>query len=261
MFDQPRWQALKLKRVRYIVPWDYSKDRRPARRGRRLHERAPAPPSQDVLVTFTARRGCYNGRPLLEDEGLPRAERAGLQDGVPARSTSAYPWVKTYSAWNEVNHVSQPTSKSPKLAARYYDVLRKYTRTRKFKVDGRRRARPAQRRALPARVHALLAKGSPRLWGLHNYEDVNRQPSRAYTSDAADRPGRGLADRDRRHREVRCRSFKRSTVARRVAHEVHVQAGRPLRHQAARAALEDHAAVRLPLVRRAARARASTPAS
>ena len=37
----------------------------------------------------------------------------------------AFPWVKSYAPWNEANHVSQPTSKSPKRAAQYYDVLRK----------------------------------------------------------------------------------------------------------------------------------------
>ncbi len=26
VFDQPAWQALKLKRVRYVVAWDYYKD-------------------------------------------------------------------------------------------------------------------------------------------------------------------------------------------------------------------------------------------
>nr|MBA3746759.1 hypothetical protein [Solirubrobacterales bacterium] len=34
-----------------------------------------------------------------------------------------YPQVKVYAPWNEVNHVSQPTSKSPKRAAEYYNVV------------------------------------------------------------------------------------------------------------------------------------------
>ena len=42
--------------------------------------------------------------------------------------------MKTYSAWNEVNHASQPTYKKPGLAVRYYEVLRKDARERKFKV-------------------------------------------------------------------------------------------------------------------------------
>jgi hypothetical protein len=35
-----------------------------------------------------------------------------------------YPWVKTYIAWNEANHCSQPTCKKPERAAQYYDALR-----------------------------------------------------------------------------------------------------------------------------------------
>ena len=33
-----------------------------------------------------------------------------------------FPWVRSYSAWNEVNHVSQPTFGRPHLAVRYYRV-------------------------------------------------------------------------------------------------------------------------------------------
>ena len=36
VFSQPAWQALKLKRVRYILSWDYYKDSGPGSAGRRL---------------------------------------------------------------------------------------------------------------------------------------------------------------------------------------------------------------------------------
>ena len=42
--------------------------------------------------------------------------------------------VKTYSAWNEINHKSQPMFKSPRTAARYYNVLRAQSRRGKFRV-------------------------------------------------------------------------------------------------------------------------------
>ena len=130
---------------------------------------------QDVLVAFTARRGCSQ-RPLLALEGLPRAQRERLQVGVPALRPP-YNWVKTYSAWNEVNHVSQPTVKSPKLAARYYNVLRRYTRSRHFRLVA---ADVLDSSNVSSYLRSFLrsAKGSPRLWGLHNYADVNRRRSR-----------------------------------------------------------------------------------
>src|SRR5262245_45859989 len=62
MFDQPAWQALKLKRVRYIVPWDYYKNAGQHAEVVGFMNRAHAA-DQDVLVAFTARRGCWvNGK-------------------------------------------------------------------------------------------------------------------------------------------------------------------------------------------------------
>ena len=63
---------------------------------------------QDVLVTFTAHRGCFDGlrysrTPACRAPGT-RAYRAAVR-----AFDDRYPWVRTYSAWNEINHVSQPT--------------------------------------------------------------------------------------------------------------------------------------------------------
>ena len=75
MFDQPHFQALKLKRVRYIVPWDWYKDAGQTAEVDGLHERARSAAQQDVLVHFTARRGCYVERHVLEG-ARPAARRA-----------------------------------------------------------------------------------------------------------------------------------------------------------------------------------------
>src|SRR3954452_6527894 len=62
MFSQAAWQSLKLKRVRYIVPWDYSKDAGQHAEVTGFMNAAHAA-KQDVLVAFTARRGCFtNGK-------------------------------------------------------------------------------------------------------------------------------------------------------------------------------------------------------
>src|SRR3954466_637821 len=58
VFSQPAWQALKLKRVRYIVSWDYYKDAGQAAEVAAFINTAHAA-KQDVLVMFTAKRGCY----------------------------------------------------------------------------------------------------------------------------------------------------------------------------------------------------------
>lgn len=175
MFAQPRFQALKIEKVRYLVPWDFSKDAGQAAEVAAYMNAARAA-KQDVLVSFTARRGCYVSGKYSRSSAC-RAPSASAYKSAFLRFDRQYSWVKTYSAWNEVNHVSQPTAKSPKLAARYYNVLRRYTGSRKFKLVA---ADVLDSSNVSSYVRSFLrsAKGSPRLWGLHNYADVNRKRSR-----------------------------------------------------------------------------------
>ena len=149
-------------------------------------------------------------RQVLEVERLPRAVEERLQDrvqDVPA----AFPWVKTYAPWNEANHVSQPTAKSPKRAAEYYDVA------------ARAAARAA--RCWPPTC-STRATCTTWLQRFIRYSKNNAAASGACTTTrtstgavqgpderAEDRPGRGLADRDRRHHEVRVPASRRPTRA------------------------------------------------
>jgi hypothetical protein len=129
---------------------------------------------QDVLVTFTARRGCYSAKGRYSKKKACRAPSAKAYRKAFLAFDKAFPWVRTYSAWNEVNHKSQPTFKSPAKAAGYYNVLRKYTRKKKFRAM----AADMLDTGNMARYLATFkrkAKGSPKLWGLHNYGDVNRR--------------------------------------------------------------------------------------
>jgi hypothetical protein len=173
MFDQPAWQSLKLKRVRYLVPWDYAKHR-----GQRdavsTYMTAARAHGQDVLVTFTARSGCYSAKGRYSKKKACRAPSTNAYRKAFLGFDKAYPWVKTYSAWNEINHKSQPTFKSPRKAAGYYNVLRRYTRSRKFKAMAADMLDTGNL-ARYLRSFKRYAKGSPRLWGLHNYGDVNRK--------------------------------------------------------------------------------------
>src|ERR687894_2795879 len=61
MFDSARWQSLKLKRTRYLVPWDWTKQAWQRAEDEAYMNRARTA-KQQVLVTFTASRGCWNGR-------------------------------------------------------------------------------------------------------------------------------------------------------------------------------------------------------
>ena len=179
MFDSARWQSLKLKRTRYIVPWNWNKDAGQTAEVTAYMNRARAA-RQQVLVAFTARRGCWNGRRYSRSKAC-RAPSAKAYRSSFRAFDNAFPWVKTYSAWNEVNHASQPTYKKPGLAVRYYDVLRKDARKRKFKVMAADMLDTSNMRALPALVHAQ-GQGHARACGAC---------TTTRTSTAARRPTRG----------------------------------------------------------------------
>ena len=173
MFASPAWQGLRLRLVRYIVPWDWYEAGQQAEVSAFM--RAARANGQDVLVTFTSRRGCYDGLRYSRDAAC-RAPSASAYRAAFRLFDDAYPWVRTYSAWNEVNHVSQPTFGQPRLAVRYYDVLRRESRRRRFRVMAADVLDTANM-APYLRSFLRLAPGRPRLWGLHNYQDVNRHTS------------------------------------------------------------------------------------
>jgi hypothetical protein len=172
MFASPTWQDLKLKRVRYLVPWDWN--RTAAQREEVEHYLTLARQhKQDVLVTFTARRGCYDDGRYLKKKKC-RAPSPKKYKRSFLRFDKKYSWVRTYSAWNEINHKSQPTFKKPKRAAQYYNVLHRYAKRKKFKAMA---ADMLDTGNLARYLRSLKRhlKGTPKLWGLHNYGDVNRR--------------------------------------------------------------------------------------
>jgi hypothetical protein len=173
MFSTPAWQDLRLRQVRHLVPWDWHTTGQDAEvaafmESARAHR-------QDVLVTFTAHRGCFDGRRYARTR-VCRAPSASAYREAVLTFDDRYPWVRTYGAWNEVNHVSQPTFTRPGLAARYYRVLRRESRRRHFRSMAADMLDTSNLRRY-LRAFRRRAPGSPRLWGLHNYQDVNRGTS------------------------------------------------------------------------------------
>jgi hypothetical protein len=182
-FDQPLWQNLKLKRVRYIVPWDFYK-------GDGIGEvtafmNAARAHKQEVLVMFTARRGCYSKGKYSKSSAC-RAPSKKSYTTAFKKFKAAFPWVKTYAPWNEANHVSQPTSKSPKRAADYYSVLRRYCKG--CKILG---ADVLDQSNVKTWLRSFIrySHNKARLWGLHNYKDVNRKQSKGLRNVLTTVPG------------------------------------------------------------------------
>jgi Glycosyl hydrolase catalytic core len=173
LFDSPAWQSLKLRRVRLLVAWDYARHAGQRAEVDRYMLRARAA-RQDVLVTFTARRGCYLPSGRYSKARVCRAPSTSAYRNAFGMFDAKFPWVKTYSAWNEINHKSQPTFRSPRTAAGYYNVLRAQARRGKFRVMAADMLDTGNMGRYLASFRRY-AKGSPKLWGLHNYGDVNRR--------------------------------------------------------------------------------------
>jgi hypothetical protein len=173
MFSSLAWRNLELKQVRYIVAWDWARTDQQAEVAAFMN--AARANRQAVLVTFAAHRGCFDGRRYSRSRAC-RAPSARAYRIAVRRFDDLYPWVRTYSAWNEVNHVSQPTFRSPRLAVRYYRVLRRESRRRHFRVLAADVLDTSNMRRY-LRAFLRRAPGRPRLWGLHNYQDVNRGTS------------------------------------------------------------------------------------
>jgi hypothetical protein len=170
MFDQPTFQALKIKRVRYLVPWDWYKSDTQQGEMRAFLSRARQARA-DVLVHFTARRGCYQTGNRYSKARACRAPSVSTYRGSFNRFRRAYPFVRTYGVWNEANHISQPIYKNPKRAAQYFLAARKACRRCTLvaaDVLDIRGMRPYLQRFL------RFAQGKAKIFGLHNYQDVNR---------------------------------------------------------------------------------------
>ena len=243
MFAQPRFQALKIKKVRYIVPWDFYKDAGQAAEVAAYMNAARAA-KQDVLVAFTARRGCYNGR--YSRSKACRAPSASAYKSAFLRFDRQYNWVKTYSAWNEVNHVSQPTAKSPKLAARYYNVAAPLHAARATSGSSPRTCSTrATCRATCAR--SCAPPRAARACGACTTTPTSTASARAARRAVLQhRARRGVDDRDRRHPAVRA-GLPALGVARGQSGELHVLAGRHVLPAPPRLPLADHAALLLPV--------------
>ena len=132
------------------------------------------------------------------DDPAPFAPSARAADVREYRRTvrilyKRYPYVKTMSAWNEANHVSQPTYRRPKRAAKYFNIMRD-------ECHGCRIVAADvldTKNMLPWLATFKRYATNPRIWGLHSYCDANRfRPVKLSSTRQLLRTVRaGLADR------------------------------------------------------------------
>jgi hypothetical protein len=173
VFDSASWKPLKLKRSRYVVPWDYAKVGFQHAEVQAFMNRAHIA-KQDVLVEFSARRGCFVNNRYKKSKACKAPSISAYKKAVKA-FRKEFPYAKTFAPWNEVNHVSQPTYKSPKLAVKYWKAMK--SSCKKCTILA---ADLLDQRNIDSYLRRFqkASKSKGRIWGLHNYNDVNRHKSK-----------------------------------------------------------------------------------
>ena len=168
-FSDARFQALGLKHVRVITPWNVALSR-----GDRswLDDWLASAQAAgvDPLVSFGAAHGSRcPARPctLPNTATFDRAFRA---------FRARWPQVRTIGVWNEANHRSQPTFRYPDQAARFFNIVKK--RCRGCRIVAADVIDDANMVRWVTKFHAVAR--SPRLWGLHNYRDSNPRRGQRY---------------------------------------------------------------------------------
>lgn len=179
MFDQSAFQRAKFKRVRYLVPWNVMDDTQRRLAARAYVKRARVAGMQVLLHVSTDDYRIKKAR-------LPSVATYRRQIGRIVSYFRAL-GVRDFGTWDEANHASQPTYRSPSHAALFfremYRAVRRHCRTcavialdvldqvgvERYMASFYRRLSPTYRR------RATLV-------GIHNYGDVNRKRT-SFTRD------------------------------------------------------------------------------
>lgn len=127
----------------------------------------------EPLVSFDHSRGCFDGTGIVQAAHcrLPSLKRYRRAFRAFRRR---YPDVHDISPWNEANHLSQPTTKRPDQAARYYRIAREdCVGCRIVAADVLDQKGMTAWLASFRRELRRSGTPTPHLWGLHNYRDAN----------------------------------------------------------------------------------------
>ena len=168
-FTDPLFDRLNVKRTRNFTAWNVALKRGQAAGLDAWLDAAKAAGVEPLISFSTAVGSRCPRRPckLPTVREYTRAFRAFRKK---------WPYIKVVSPWNEANHRSQPTFRQPKRAAQYYNVVRKYCRGCKIVAADVIDDTNMERWLAEFKRYAT----KPRLWGLHNYRDVNPRKNQKY---------------------------------------------------------------------------------
>lgn len=173
MFANPLWQQLHTTIVRYIAPYDAAARRASLARAAAWIGAAEGQ-CQQVLVAF------YHSE--YTPTTLPSVS---LYAKDVRQFVKLFPNVRAYQPWDEANRGSvrgRFASPSAQTAARYYQALHRACATcTVVGLDVLDQSNPnSTLRYIAQFKHEMrrLKTTMPRIWGLHNYSDVNRLESK-----------------------------------------------------------------------------------
>jgi hypothetical protein len=175
MFDNPLFQRAKFKRVRYFIPWNAMDNPGQlaaadayVRRAKRSNVKVFLHVSSDDLRIKKAK--------------LPSVSAYKSKVGRMVRHFRKL-GVREFGAFNEANHASQPTYRSPRRAASFYKVMYQLVKRRcksctvvALDVLDQRGVERYMRSFYRALSRTYRRRAT--VVGIHNYGDVNRKRTR-----------------------------------------------------------------------------------
>jgi hypothetical protein len=185
MFSDPLFRQVGFKQARVIVGYDVALDPAGGEFARlRDYLAAANAAGVEPLVSIQHPRGDSSrcGQKRFIGKGICKLPSQKTYERAMKAFFAAFPTAKLISPWNEVNHFTQPTSRSPASAAKFTNTVAKLCRDCKIvaadildQADDPKAKRPTFRKT--ARWIATFRRylKVPRtVCGIHNYSDVNR---------------------------------------------------------------------------------------
>jgi hypothetical protein len=172
MFDNPLFTAAKFKRVRYFIPWN-AMDKADQRAAAEAYVRRARAAKVSVFLHIST------DDLRIKKGKLPSVSAYRSKVGRLVRNFRKL-GVKEFGVWNEANHASQPTYRSPKRAASYFKVMYRLVKPRcksctivaldVLDQTGVERYMRSWYRAVGSTYRRRAT-----VVGIHNYGDVNRK--------------------------------------------------------------------------------------
>jgi hypothetical protein len=168
MFASPVYQALHLKRTRYFIPWNAIKDPKALVPAAQFVNAARAH-GVKVLMHISTDTFTHGVAKLPSVAAYTKNVKALIKLFKPQGVTD-------WGVWNEENHVSEPTYRSPKRAAQFFVAMRKICTGCTIVALDLLDAKSAK--GYIKSFFKNLSKSNrarAKLIGIHNYEDVNHK--------------------------------------------------------------------------------------